>query len=222
MCMVEILKTILRLFFKCNNINTVREVQQKDIKPLEQQNKEIKKEKVMTKISDYVWFKEVTHSNTAISRGLDNTPTDEQLELIKAAAENVFDKLREHCKAPIKINSVFRGPELNKVIGGSKSSQHCVGLDPSKNSYGAAFDIDDYYWAKGINKLNNVEMGDWIRENLDFDQLIYEVPINGYPKWIHFSYRPDGKNRNQVLIYTKKKYIPYYGNEHLIINPDLD
>ena len=179
----------------------------------------------MRKISEYVWMSEVTHSNTAIARGLDNTPTKEQLELIKEAAINVFDKLREHAGAPIIINSVFRGPELNKAIGGSSTSQHCVGLDPSKNSYGAAFDIDDYYWSKGLNKMNNVDMGDWIKDNCDFDQLIYEFPLGGYPKWIHFSYRPDGKNRKQVLIATKEgggstKYLPYIGNEHLITNPN--
>ena len=55
-----------------------------------------------------------------------------------------------------------------------------------------------------------------------FDQIIFEVPINGYPSWIHVSYRPDGKNRKQALIYINKKYIPYVGNEHLIKNPDLD
>lgn len=179
----------------------------------------------MAKVSKYVSLGEVTHSNTAISRGLDNTPSEEQIELIKSAAENVFDKLREHAGAPIKINSVFRGKELNKAIGGSKTSQHCVGLDPEHRSYGAAFDIDDYYWVKDINKLNNTEMGDYIRENLDYDQLIYEFPINGYPKWIHFSYRPDGKNRKANLIATKRggrtTYLNYEGNEHLIKNPDL-
>ena len=179
----------------------------------------------MTNISKYVSLNEVTHSNTAKSRGLDNTPNETQLELIKMAAEQVFDKLREHAGAPIKINSVFRGSELNKAIGGSSSSQHCVGLDPEQRSYGAAFDIDDYYWVKDINPMNNTEMGDYIRENLDFDQLIYEFPINGYPKWIHFSYRPDGKNRKQVLIATKRNgkttYLPYSGNEGLIKNPDL-
>ena len=184
------------------------------------------KTKIMSKVSKYVSLSEVTHSNTAKSKGLDNTPTEEQLELIKSAAENVFDKLREASKGPVKINSVFRGPELNKAIGGSKTSQHCVGLDPDSRSYGAAFDVDDYYWTRGLNEMNNTEMGDYIRENLDFDQLIYEFPINGYPKWIHFSYRPDGKNRKQVLIATKRsgktKYLPYDGNEDLIKNPDLN
>ena len=110
-----------------------------------------KKDKDMEKVSEYVSLAEVTHSNTAISKGLDNTPTLNQLMLIQSLCINVFDKLRKHTGAPIKINSVFRGPELNKAIGGSKTSQHCVGLDPSKRSYGAAMDIDDYYWRKGIN-----------------------------------------------------------------------
>lgn len=175
----------------------------------------------MTKVSKYVSLKEVTHSNTAITYKIDNTPSDAQLTLIKKAAEEVFDKLREHAGAPIKINSVFRSEKLNKKLRGSKTSQHLVGLDPFKRSYGAAFDIDDYYWVKGINDFNNVEMGDWIRENLDYDQLIYEYPINGYPKWIHVSYRPDGKNRKQNLIATRGGYLIYEGNEHLIKNPDI-
>lgn len=177
----------------------------------------------MEKVSEYVSLAEVTHSNTAISRGLDNTPTSNQMLLIQALCLNVFDKLRKHTGKPIKINSVFRGPEVNKAIGGSKNSQHCVGLDKTKRNYGAAMDIDDYYWRKGINKYNNTEMADWIRENLDYDQLIYEKPVNGYPGWIHVSYRADGKNRKQNLIFLGKgKYIPYEGNEKLIQNPDLD
>tara|TARA_R110000751_G_scaffold306736_2_gene426057 strand:- start:735 stop:1280 length:546 start_codon:yes stop_codon:yes gene_type:complete len=176
-------------------------------------------------VSKYVSYEEVIHSNTAKSKGLDNNPTDEQLNLIRECAINVFDPLRKHTNAPIKINSVFRGPELNKAIGGSSSSQHCVGLDTSKNSYGAAFDIDDYYWVKDRSEFNNTEMADWIRTNLDYDQLIYEFPINGYPKWVHVSYRPDGKNRKQNLIATKRNgkttYLVYEGNEHLIKNPDL-
>lgn len=176
-------------------------------------------------VSKYVSLKEVTHSNTAISRGIDNSPNESQLALIKECATNVFDPLREASGGPIKINSCFRSDALNKAIGGSKTSQHCVGLEPSERSYGAAFDIDDNYWVRGLNQMNNTEMGDYIRENLDFDQLIYEFPINGYPKWIHFSYRPDGKNRKQVLIATKingkTKYLSYKGNEKLIINPEL-
>ena len=172
-------------------------------------------------VSKYVSYKEATTTSTGIA----NDPTDEQLELIRECAKKVFDPLREACGGPIKINSCFRSPGVNKKIGGSSTSQHSVGLDKSKRSYGAAFDIDDYYWTRDLNPMNNTEMGDWIRENLDFDQLIYEFPVKGYPKWIHVSYRPDGGNRKQVLIATKRdgktKYLLYTGNEHLIKNPDL-
>lgn len=196
-------------------------------KVVDVETKVIEKEKVMLetgKVSEYISMFEVTHSNTAKANGIDNTPTPEELELIKELGKNVFDPLREHTGNPIKINSVYRSPELNAKIKGSATSQHCVGLDPSTNSYGAAIDIDDEYWKRGLNDFNNLEMGDWIRENLDTDQLIYELPVNGYPSWIHVSYRPDGKNRNQVLIYLGrgKGYIPYEGNEHLLVNPDLE
>lgn len=220
----KIIQLLINLF-KSKKIESVNnDLEPQIVVPKEEIIIDNKKDKDMGKVSKYVSLAEVTHSNTAISRGLDNTPTEEQLVLIKEVCINVFDKLREHTGAPIKINSVFRGPELNEAIGGSKNSQHCVGLDTSKRSYGAAMDIDDYYWRKGINKFNNTEMGDWIRENLDYDQLIYEVLVNGYPGWIHVSYRPDGKNRKQNLIYLGrgKGYIPYEGNEHLIKNPDLD
>lgn len=170
----------------------------------------------MRKISEYVSLGEVTHSNTAISRGIDNTPTEEEIRLIEETSKMVFDPLREASVGPIKINSVYRSPELNKAIGGSKTSQHCVGLDENHRSYGAAFDIDDYYWVKGKNNMNNIDMGDYIRENLDFDQLIYEGIVNGYPRWIHFSYRPDGKNRNQVLIMKNGKYYDYESNKNMV------
>ena len=171
------------------------------------------------KVSTYVTLKEVTLSQTAIRKGLDNTPSPQQLELIKSAAVNVFDKLREWVGGPVKINSVFRGDALNKAIGGSKTSQHCVGLDPKTNSYGAAFDIDDDYCQQGFTKKTNRDMFHHIKDTLDFDQLIWEFGTKTNPDWVHFSYRPDGKNRKQVLIASKQNgktvYLPYKGNEHL-------
>lgn len=171
-------------------------------------------------VSEYVDYSEVIASNTATARGLDNNPSDEQLELISACAKAIFDPLREAAGGPVKINSVFRSDSLNEAISGSKTSQHSVGLDPSKNSYGGAFDVDDYYYFKDKSNMDNVQMAHWINENCDYDQLIYEFPQSGYPKWVHFSYRPDGKNRNMALIATKidgkTKYLTYEGNEHLI------
>lgn len=175
----------------------------------------------MGEISKYVSLKEVTFSETAIRKNLDNTPSAEQLELIKATAVNVFDPLREWVGGPIKINSIFRGDKLNKAIGGSKTSQHCVGLDPKLNSYGAAFDIDDNFCQAGITKKTNNDMFHYIMESLDFDQLIWEFGTKNNPDWVHFSYRPDGKNRKNVLIATKvsgkTKYLPYKGNEKMIV-----
>ena len=168
------------------------------------------------KISKYVSKKEVTHSNTAKARGIDNTPSEEQWELIKACAEAIFDPLREATGGPVKINSVFRSYALNKALKGSSTSQHCVDTNPTSRGYGAAFDIDDLYWVRGLSDFNNTQMGDWIRENCDFDQLIYEGIVNGYPKWIHFSYRPDGNNRNQVLIMKSGKYFEYDLNKDML------
>lgn len=174
----------------------------------------------MTKVSKYVTLREVTFSDTAVRKGIDNIPSTDQLELIKVAAEKVFDPLREWVNGPVKINSVFRGDKLNKAIGGSKTSQHCVGLDPKLNSYGAAFDVDDNFQQADVTTKDNNDMFHYIMESLDFDQLIWEFGTKNNPDWVHFSYRPDGKNRKQILIATKvngkTKYLPYKGNEQLI------
>ena len=171
-------------------------------------------------ISEYVTLKEVTYSDTATRKGIDNTPSPEQMKLIEAAAINVFDKLREWVGGPIKINSVFRGDKLNKAIGGSKTSQHCVGLDPKTSSYGAAFDVDDDYFQKKFTTKSNRDMFHHIKDTLNFDQLIWEFGSKSNPDWVHFSYRPDGKNRKQILIAVKKdgktSYLPYKGNENLV------
>jgi len=173
----------------------------------------------MTKVSKYVTLREVTFSDTAVRKGIDNIPSTDQLELIKVAAEKVFDPLREWVNGPVKINSVFRGDKLNKAIGGSKTSQHCVGLDPKLNSYGAAFDVDDNFYHSSITDKDNNDMFHFIKDHLDFDQLIWEFGNKHNPNWVHFSYRPD-KNRKQVLIAVKQSgktvYLPYKGNEHLI------
>jgi hypothetical protein len=87
-----------------------------------------------TMISKYVSLKEVTYSQTAISNCIDNTPSDKQLSLIKDTAVHVYDPVREWVGDSVKINSIFRGPKLNKKIGGSNSSQHCVGLNPKLTS----------------------------------------------------------------------------------------
>ena len=136
-------------------------------------------------ISKHISYKEGVHSNTAIRRGIDNTPTDDQLYFMEIVAEEVFEPLREWVGGPIKINSFYRCPELNTAIGGSATSQHCKGQ---------AMDIDDTF-----GRMTNAEMYYWIKEHLDFDQMIWEFGDNDNPAWVHVSYVSPEKNRNRCL-----------------------
>tara|TARA_R100000655_G_scaffold10524_2_gene25177 strand:+ start:1034 stop:1489 length:456 start_codon:yes stop_codon:yes gene_type:complete len=136
-------------------------------------------------ISTHISYKEGVHSNTAIRRGIDNTPNDKQLNNMELIAEEVFEPLRVWVGGPIKINSFFRCPELNTAIGGSSKSQHCKGQ---------AIDIDDTF-----GKATNAEMYNWIKDNLDFDQMIWEFGDDDNPAWVHVSYVSPEENRNRCL-----------------------
>ena len=136
-------------------------------------------------ISKHISYKEGVYSITSIRRGIDNTPNDEQLNNMELIAENVFEPLRQYVGGPIKINSFFRCPELNTAIGGSGKSQHCKGQ---------AIDIDDTY-----GKMTNAEMYHWIKEHLEFDQMIWEFGDDDNPDWVHVSYVSPEENRNRCL-----------------------
>ena len=135
-------------------------------------------------------MREAVESYTAKRRGIDNTPSDYELTNMTALAENIFEPLREWVGGPIKINSFFRSVELNKAIGGSSKSQHCQGR---------AIDIDDVYGHK-----TNAEMYNWIKENLNFDQMIWEFGTDDNPDWVHISYVSEDGNRNRCLKAEKK------------------
>ncbi len=156
-------------------------------------------------ISKYVSYNEVVRSATALRKNIDNTPNAEQLDRIRTLCKKVFDPLREWVGGPVKVNSVFRSKKLNAAIGGSTSSQHMA-------NKGAAIDIDDVYKHK-----TNLEMFYYIKENLEFDQLIAEFPKDGKPAWLSYN---EGANRNRILIAAKinKKttYLLYEGNEDLL------
>ena len=137
------------------------------------------------KISDHITYAEAIHSQTAKRKGIDNTPNPNQIEAMKLLAEKVFEPLREWVGGPIKVNSFFRSPDLNTAIGGSKTSQHCKGQ---------AIDIDDVYGYK-----TNSEMYHWIKENLSFDQMIWEFGTDTQPNWVHVSYVSEENNRNRCL-----------------------
>ena len=142
-------------------------------------------------ISKHVSYKEGVYSITSIRKGIDNTPNDEQLNNMELIAEEIFEPLRAYVGGPIKINSFFRCPKLNKAIGGSNKSQHCTGQ---------AIDIDDTF-----GKATNAEMYHWIKENLDFDQIIWEFGNDDNPDWIHVSYISPEDNRNRCLKAYKDK-----------------
>ena len=137
------------------------------------------------RISKHISYKEAVHSATAKRRGLENIPSEDQLHNMYKVAEFIFEPLRLYVGGAIKITSFFRSPEVNTAIGGSSKSQHCQGQ---------AIDIDDVFGHK-----TNYEMFNYIRENLDFDQLIYEFGTNDNPDWVHCSYVSKKLNRNRVL-----------------------
>ena len=141
------------------------------------------------KISKHVSYKEGVRSRTADRRGLDNTPNESQLKCMKEIAEGLFEPLREWVGGPIKINSFFRGEPVNTAIGGSKYSQHMKGQ---------AMDIDDTFGHK-----TNAEMYHYIKDNLDFDQLIWEFGDDENPNWIHVSYVTHRENRKKLTIAKK-------------------
>ena len=146
----------------------------------------------MTSISNHVSFKEGIYSSTALRRGIDNTPGPDQLKCMMEIAENVFEPLREWVGGPIKINSFFRGRKLNTAIGGSKTSQHMKGQ---------AMDIDDTFGHK-----TNAEMYHYIKDNLIFDQMIWEFGDDQNPNWIHVSFVTHRKNRRKLTVAYKDEF----------------
>jgi hypothetical protein len=151
------------------------------------------------KISQNLNLAEITRSDTAKRHGIDNTPTAEHLENFKLLADKVFEPIREHFKTPIFISSGYRSKALNDFIKGSLSSQHCKGQ---------AIDID----MDGSNgEVTNRMVFDFIKNKLDFDQLIWEFGTDFNPDWVHVSYVKTG-NRKQKLKAVrsggKTTYIP--------------
>lgn len=151
------------------------------------------------KLSDNLSLAEVIKSNTAIKYGIDNSPTEEHLENLKAIAQDVFQRVREHFGKAIYVSSGYRSEALNERIGGSSTSQHCKG---------EALDLD----AQVYGGLTNAQLFGYIEEWITFDQLIWEFGSNTEPDWIHVSYKKDGSNRGQRLIAYKKDGKTKYKN----------
>ena len=144
----------------------------------------------MNRISKHITYKEATRSVTALRLGIENKPSEYELQNMELIAEKVFEPLREAVNGPIKINSFYRSEELNKSIGGSSRSQHCQGR---------AIDIDDFY-----GYVSNSYMYYYIKDNLDFDQLIWEFGTDTNPDWVHVSYVDSDSNRKRCLLAYKE------------------
>ena len=137
----------------------------------------------MKKISKHISYKEATHSNHAKKHKISNKPSSDDIENMELLAEKVFEPLREWVGAPIKVNSMFRSVELNSALKGAPRSSHMKGQ---------AFDITS------LGGKTNLEMFYHIKDNLDFDQLIWE--FGNEPVWLHVSYVNEKENRGQVLV----------------------
>ena len=145
-------------------------------------------------ISKHITYDEATVSSKAKELKINNDPNSKQLVNMKLLAENIFEKVREHFDTSIYISSFFRSSKLNTKLKGSSTSQHCANV-------GAAMDIDaDVY--KGVT---NSEIFNYILENLNFDQLIWEFGSDENPDWVHVSYVSDVLNRKEVLKAYKDK-----------------
>ena len=134
----------------------------------------------MKNISKYITYLEATTSQTATRKGIVNTPGDKELINMQLVGIRVFDVVREHFKTPLRVSSFYRSLLLNNSIGGARTSQHVKGQ---------AIDI------QGTGDVTNKMIFDYIKDNLDFDQLINEYNYS----WVHVSYVSKEKNRKQIL-----------------------
>jgi len=144
-------------------------------------------------------LQELIKSDTAIRKGIDNNPNADQIEKLKALCENILQPVRDHF-GRVKVTSGYRSIELCAAIGSSARSQHakaeacdfeCIGVD-------------------------NAELFDWIKLNLEPDQLILEFYTPGEPNsgWIHCSWIPEGRRASFLHAYKsegKTKYKPIMG-----------
>jgi zinc D-Ala-D-Ala carboxypeptidase len=134
-------------------------------------------------------LEEMIKSETALRHGMDNTPGENEIGNLKLLCEKVLQPVRDHFGKGVKVNSGFRHPDVNQKVGGSRTSDH---------TRGQASDIE-------IPGVPNAELAEWIRDNLEYRQLILEFYTPGVPDsgWVHVSYVAED-NKKEVLTATKK------------------
>ena len=143
----------------------------------------------MTQLTKNFSLHELTKSETALRYDMENTPGPTETANLTTLAGKVLQPIRDHYAKGVKVNSGFRHPEVNAKVGGSKTSDHCKGQ---------AADIE-------IPGVPNAELAEWIKDNLEFRQLILEFYTPGIPDsgWVHVSF-VDGDNKKQVMTATKQ------------------
>jgi len=138
------------------------------------------------KLSKNLTLGEATKSATAIKNGISNSPSGEHLSNLIQIATKIFQPVRDHFGEPILVTSGYRSQALNKIIGGAAGSQHCKG---------EALDL------QGMGDISNAMIFEYIRENLQFDQMIWEFGTENEPDWVHVSFT--NNNRGQILMAYK-------------------
>lgn len=150
------------------------------------------------KLSANFTLDELVKSQVAERKGINNNPSPEQIENLKALAVNILQPIRTHFEKPLIISSGFRCAELCIAIGSSIQSQHCA----DNNSAAADFEI----WG-----LDNEQLATWIKSELDFDQLILEFYKKGEPNsgWVHCSYSRDQNRASSLIAYREDGKVNY-------------
>ena len=139
-------------------------------------------------IGKYLTLEECCKSATAIRLGIDNKPNQQQIIALQALATNVYDKVCEKFLLKIPVTSGFRSKALNDAISGSSGS--------SQHMRGEAFDLD---LDGTMNGVTNAQLFNYIKQHINFDQLIWEFGTDTNPDWVHVSYDVAGKNRKNVF-----------------------
>lgn len=153
------------------------------------------------RLSKNLTLRECVRSHTAERLGIENKPGEKEIANLETIAKHIFQPAREHFGVPIYVSSGYRSKELNYAIGGSATSQH---------TQGRALDLD----ADVFGRISNADIFKYIKDSLDFDQLIWEMGSDLNPAWIHVSYVSDRENRKRIYKATRDnkgtiKYTPW-------------
>ena len=150
------------------------------------------------KLTQNFSLNELVKSQVAERKGINNNPSPTQIENLQALAENILQPVRDHFQLPVIISSGFRCAELCIAIGSSINSEHCA----DNNSAAADFEIPG---------IDNKELAEWIKSNLEYNQLILEFYREGEPTsgWVHCSYSTDLNKKQSLIAYRQDNKVQY-------------